>query len=331
MTRRPDTRAYEPQDAAAWVARLGSDQRTRADDEAFAAWLAADPSHAGQYAEHAELWHGLAALGGDAEARAALLGGEVRPLPQRPAISRRAAIAGFGTAAAASLALFATPGLDRVRGVHRTRRGEQRQVLLADGSRLMLDTDSRIDVDFSEGERRITLEKGRAHFKVAKDAARPFRVFVGGDEVRAIGTAFDVRKDRGTARVTLEEGVVAVYRGAGSSVGGVRAPAAVLKPGEQAKLVGARPVQVAAIDLGREQAWRFGRMILDNAPLGEAVDDLNRYGGRRVVLADPALTQMKVSGVFHTRDPEAFVEAITAAFPVRLAEESRGELVLAPS
>ena len=320
-----------PDNAAAWIARLGSDQRTRADDEAFEAWLAADPAHADQYAEHAELWHGLASLGGDADARAALLGGEVRALPERPPISRRAAIAGFGTAAAASLALFATPGLDRVRGVHRTRRGEQRQVILADGSRLMLDTDSRIDVDFSEAERRIVLEKGRAHFKVAKDAARPFRVFVGDDEVRAIGTAFDVRKDRGVAKVTLEEGVVAVYRTAAPRADGVRAPSAVLKPGQQAKLTAAAPVQVAAIDLGREQAWRFGRMILDNAPLGEAVDDLNRYGGRRVVLADPSLAGMKVSGVFHTRDPEAFVEAITAAFPVRLAEESRGELVLAPS
>lgn len=331
MTRRPDTMAYEPQDAAAWVARLGSDQRTRADDEAFEAWLAADPSHAAQYAEHAELWEGLAALRGDADARAVLLGGEVRAFPARPSMSRRAAMVGFGTAAAASLALFATPGLDRVRGVYRTRRGQQRQVILADGSRLMLDTDSRIDVDFSDAERRIVLEKGRAHFKVAKDAARPFRVFVGADEVRAIGTAFDVRKDRGVARVTLEEGVVAVYRDAGPRVDGVRAPSAILKPGQQARLAAAKPVQVAAVDLGREQAWRFGRMILDNAPLGEAVEDLNRYGGRRVVLTDPALADMKVSGVFHTRDPEAFVEAITAAFPVRLAEESRGELVLAPS
>ena len=98
MTRRPDT--LEPRDAAAWVARLGSDQRTRADDEAFEAWLAADPAHASAYAEHAELWDGLSALSGDAEARAALLGGEVRALPPpRPRVSRRAAMAGFGTAA----------------------------------------------------------------------------------------------------------------------------------------------------------------------------------------------------------------------------------------
>ena len=75
MTRaRPDT-------AAAWVARLGSDQRTRADEAAFDAWLTADPAHAAQYAEHAELWDGLGALTSDPEARAALLGAEAGTLP----------------------------------------------------------------------------------------------------------------------------------------------------------------------------------------------------------------------------------------------------------
>lgn len=324
------TETAEPQDAAWWVARLGSDQRTRADEEAFEAWLAADPAHATQYAEHAELWAGVAALRADDEARAILLG-ETPPAPRRPVLSRRAAMGVVGTAIAASIAVFATPQLQELRGVYRTKVGEQRQLILDDGSRLMLDTDTRIHVRFSDGERRLTLEKGRAHFKVAKDASRPFRVFVGDDEVRALGTAFDVRKERAGAKVTLEEGVVAVYRADGPRAEGVRTPLAVLKPGQQARIVAARPVQVAAVDLDREQAWRYGRLVLDNAPLGEAVDDLNRYGGRRVVLADPALAGMKVSGVFHTRDPDAFVEAITAAFPVRLAEETSRELVLAPS
>jgi len=114
-------------------------------------------------------------------------------------------------------------------------------------------------------------------------------------------------------------------------VDGVRAPAAVLKPGQQAKLAPTAPVQVASVDLTRVQAWRYGRLVFDSAPLGEAVDDINRYGGRQVVLSDPALATIKVSGVFHTTDPDAFVEAITAAFPVKLASEDSRELVLAPS
>jgi transmembrane sensor len=195
----------------------------------------------------------------------------------------------------------------------------------------MLDTDTRLRVRFSDAERRLVLEKGQAHFKVAKDAARPFRVFVGDDEVRAVGTAIDVRKDGAGCKVTLEEGIVAVYRAGAPRVDGVRAPAAVLKPGQQARLAPAAPVQVASVDLIRVQAWRYGRLVFDSAPLGDAVDDINRYGGRQVVLSDPALADIKVSGVFHTTDPDAFVEAITAAFPVKLASETSGELVLAPS
>jgi transmembrane sensor len=329
MTRRPDTTSDTPQDAAAWVARLASDQRTRADDEAFAAWLEADGGHPDAYADHAELWEGMRALSDDAGARALL--GAARQ-PARPGVSRRAAMAGFGMAAAAAgVAVIAAPQIDQLRGVYRTRKGQQRQVILSDGSRLMLDTDTRIDVRFSDADRRLVLEKGRAHFKVAKDAARPFRVFVGDDEVRALGTAFDVRKDSAGAKVTLEEGTVAVYRAAGPKTDGVRAPAAVLKPGEQARLTRAPQVRVAAVDVQREQAWRFGRLVLDNAPLGEAIEDLNRYGGRQVVLADPTLADMKVSGVFHTRDPDAFVEGITAAFPLRLEAETSRELVLAPA
>jgi len=326
MSRREGITADEPQDAAAWVARMGSDQRTRADEEAFAAWAVADPARAADYDQHAELWDGLAALGGDAQARAVLLGGKGRAAAP---ISRRAAISGFGIAAAA--AVVAAPQFDRLRGVYQTRKGGQRQVLLPDGSQLMLDTDTRLRVQFSDADRRLVLDRGRAHFKVAKDAARPFRVFVGDDEVRALGTAFDVRKDGAAAKVTLEEGTVAVYRAADRREGGVRSPVAILKPGQQVRLMAEQPVQVAAVDVSREQAWRFGRMILDSAPLGEAVEDLNRYGGRQVVLSDPALAEVRVSGVFHTRDPEAFVEAITAAFPVRLAEENGRELVLAPA
>jgi transmembrane sensor len=322
--------ATTPNDAAAWVARLGSDQRTRADEEAFDAWRA-DHANAAAFDEHAELWDGVADLGARAEARAILLGEQGGTPNPRFTVSRRAAMAGFTAAAAASAAAVVLPRLDDWRGVYHTRKGQQRQVLLSDGSQLMLDTDTQLRTSFSEAERRVVLERGQAHFKVAKDAARPFRVFVGGDEVRAVGTAFDVRKDGNGAKVTLEEGIVAVYRDAAPRVNGVRQPAAVLAPGQQARLSKAEPVRVASVDLAREQAWRYGRLAFDSTPLGEAVEDINRYGGRQVVLADPALADIRVSGVFHTTDPDAFVEAITAAFPVKLASESSSELVLAPS
>ncbi len=313
-----------PADAAGWVARMGSDQRTRDDEAALAAWLGDDPARREAFDGHAALWEAAGALASDPQARDILRQGGGRVAP----ISRRS-ILGFtgAAAAAAAVAVVAGPQIAEWRGLYRTKVGESRRVTLADGSELTLDTATRVKVRFSEGERRLTLETGQAHFRVAKDASRPFRVFVGDDEVRAIGTAFDVRKDGARARVTLEEGVVAVYRDAAASP----PPEAILKPGQQAVLAPAAPVRVAAVDVRREQAWRFGRMVLDASPLGEAVDEINRYGGRTIVLADPAMAQMKVSGVFHTRRPEAFVEAMTTAFPIELLREDDRELVLGPA
>lgn len=312
--------AERPADAAGWVARMSSDQRTRDDEAALQAWLDEDPARQAAFARHADIWDAAGALAADAEARAIL--GQGRGV--RPHIDRRAVL-GFtaAAAAAAAVAVVAGPQIAEWRGLYRTKVGESRRVTLADGSELTLDTATRVQVRFSEGERRLTLEAGQAHFRVAHDASRPFRVFVGADEVRAIGTAFDVRKDGERARVTLEEGVVAVYRDTAK-------PETILKPGQQATLAPAAPVKVAAVDVRREQAWRFGRLVLDASPLGEAVDEINRYGGRAIVLADPTMADLKVSGVFHTRRPEAFVEAMTTAFDIEVVREDDRELVLGP-
>ena len=335
--------AEAPTDAAGWVARMGSDQATRDDQAALSAWLKDDPDRAQAYASHAEIWDGLGALGKDASARAILRGDSAQagwaPWAHRR-IGRRGMIGGLaGAAAAASAALVAAPQLLGPGKLYRTARGEQRRVSLADGSVMTLNTSTRVRVDFGEHERRLVLESGQAHFQVAKDAGRPFRVFVGADEVRAVGTAFDVRKDGRTAQVTLEEGVVALYRpqaaGALSAASGdrpapPRRPAAILRPGQQARLAPKAPVAVAEVDVGREQAWRLGRIILDAVPLADAVAEVNRYGGRRVVLSDPTLADVKISGVFHTGRPEDFVDAVVKAFPIQLSREDSGELVLAP-
>jgi transmembrane sensor len=196
---------------------------------------------------------------------------------------------------------------------------------------------------FIDGERRLFLDRGQVFFQVAKDKTRPFRVFAGRDEVRAIGTAFEVRRMGDIALVTLEEGSVAVYRAERidtlarqDSASGEHAPIppapsaplAVLLPGQQAELAADKPAEVRRVDLSKVQAWRYGRMILDDARLGDTVADLNRYGGVQIVLADPKLADIRVSGVFHTGRPEDFVESVTAAFPVQVARQDDTTIVL---
>jgi transmembrane sensor len=259
-----------------------------------------------------------------------------------PRFTRRAFVGVGGLAAAAAAAGIGFVLLPSRGELYRTEPGEQRRITLADGSSVMLNTASRLRVRMTDTERRLTLEEGQAFFRVAKDSSRPFRVFAGNDEVRAIGTAFDVRRDGDRARVVLVEGVVAIYRGTEHKP--AEAPKvlnhpmavapedhllAVLEAGQQAVLAPDAPVQVASVDLAKAQAWRFGRLILDSAPLGDTVADLNRYGGKQIVLADSSLETLRISGVFHTRQPDAFVEGVTAALPVRIASEDSSRIVLA--
>lgn len=345
---RPGAEPRPPDTAAAWVVRMDSDQRTRQDEEALRDWLRAHPEAARDCAAQRRLWDGVAALAEDPEARALLRGmhTHAHAAPRRR-FGRRAAFAAlFGVAAAAVLAIGFAPSLIGQGDLHRTAPGEQRRVTLADGSSVTLNTDTRLRASFDEAERRLVLERGQAYFEVAKDAARPFRVFVGDDEVRAIGTAFEIRKEGQRARVVLEQGVVAIYRNEkpareflprigernhpAADAAAANQPAAILRAGQQASLGIPGPIQVESVDLRPTQAWRYGRMVLDATLLGDAVAEINRYGGRQIVLADPALAQIRVSGVFHTARPEALVELVTATFPVRVARNDKREILLAP-
>jgi transmembrane sensor len=326
------------EDAVHWVVRMNCDQRTHADEADFRTWLEKDPAHARSYADCAALWDGVGEFAQTDEAHERL-----RPLREPPRLrrfNRRVALfGGFGAAAAAAAVALIAPDLLDGEQTFQTTPGQQKRLRLADGTGVLLNTDSRLRVTFGYGERRIFLDRGQAFFQVAKDKTRPFRVFVGADEVRALGTAFEVRRIGDSVQVTLEEGRVAIYRAHATEPQTLNRgppprmgpePAVVLSPGQQAVLASAEPVAVRGVDLRKVQAWRYGRMILDDAPLGEAIADLNRYGGVQIVLADPKLGKIRVSGVFHTGRPDDFVEAVTAAFPVEIARQNENTIVLAP-
>jgi len=334
------------EEAVQWVVKLGSDQRTRADEAGFRAWLEQNPAHAQAYADCMALWDGVGDLVATDEAHEIL-----KPLRAPVRIRRRfdrriAVFGGLGAAIAAAAGVVGPLVLSGEQTL-RTAPGEQKRVRLADGSGVLLNTDTKLRVKFITGERRLFLDRGQVFFQVAKDKTRPFRVFAGRDEVRALGIAFEVRRIGETVQVTLEEGRVAIYRDGAVDVSRTLgstgrpnaaatpsapspAPAAVLAPGEQAELASAAPVAVRQVDLRKVQAWRHGRMILDDTPLGETVADLNRYGGVQIVLADPKLADIRVSGVFHTGRPDDFVESVTAAFPVDIARQDDDTIVLKP-
>jgi transmembrane sensor len=170
---------------------------------------------------------------------------------------------------------------------------------------------------------------------------------VGGDEVRAVGTAFQVRRVGDHAQVVLEEGRVAVYQGSAldRALGGLspslplrvargdagRTPSLVMTAGQEVRLGAAAQPVLEKANIPQASAWRHGRLIFDATPLARVAEDLNAADvGPRIVLSDPALADIRVSGVFHAGRPRDVVAAVAAAFPVRVASDDGARIVLAP-
>jgi transmembrane sensor len=198
-----------------------------------------------------------------------------------------------------------------------TRHGEQRATTLGDGSRVALNTDSHVTVRFAREERRIVLSQGEAMFDVAHDAARPFIVNVGKEQIRALGTAFLVRKDGPEVRVTLLRGRVEVRRTVGEP--GLMA---ILQPGDRLS-VGAN--DLPTLDrpaLETVTAWQRGEILFSDTPLSDAVAEVNRYGRLQVVVADPRLAKLPISGVFATDDTSEFVAAVAQLHGLRVRRQA---------
>jgi transmembrane sensor len=303
------------QEAATWMTRLRDPGAGESDRLAFAQWLKRSPLHVGHYLELLDL---------DVELRDPALftgmaltpGQEVRnvvPLdlaPQTndlPAVSRRRAAGRWSMAAAAAIAVLALGmfwSFDRMNGEHyRSGVGELRSIALPDGSLVTLNTQSEIEVSYTEQARTLRLVRGEAFFRVARGHARPFSVEVDDAVVQALGTAFNVYRRADGHVVTVTEGRVAV-RMAESSV-----PAKVLNAGEQTAV---RPrSDVAELDqatLARVMGWTQRQLIFDNTPVREVVEELNRYHRHRLVINDAELGARAVTGTFESGDPDSFVE-----------------------
>jgi transmembrane sensor len=197
----------------------------------------------------------------------------------------------------------------------------RRDVALPDGSAVQLDVDSEIRVTYSESRRDILLVNGRALFAVAKDAARPFVVSAGEAHTTALGTHFQVQREGQQVQVTLTEGAVAVASDAGRRE--------TLSPGEQISLTTDGQVQEKrAIDAQAVTSWSRGRLVFRDTPLGEALQEVNRYGTRKVRLGDPELADLSVDGNFIAGETDLIVSAFAAALPLRVAAGSTGEIIL---
>lgn len=200
----------------------------------------------------------------------------------------------------------------------------RRDVTLADGSLVRLDVGSEISVSFSPGRRDIVLVNGRALFEVAHDKTRPFVVAAGQSRTTALGTHFQVQREGQHVLVTLTEGSIAVASETRQSRWVEK-----LVPGEQVSLTTDGEVHAKrAIDAQTVTSWSRGRLVFRGTPLGEALQEVNRYGSRKVRLGDPDLADLPVGGNFIAGETDLIVSAFAAALPLRVVAGSSGEIIL---
>jgi transmembrane sensor len=225
--------------------------------------------------------------------------------------------------------------------------GEQRSVVLADGSIIELNTQSSVRTRFSAAERTVELLQGEAIFKVAKDAQRPFRVLSGSSQIVALGTAFNVYARNAGTVVTVIEGRVrvsrkdpdaAVGRSAAlaraslseSPAGSGRAYDIELVRGEQATIAPRQPiVRVTLSDPHKATAWTERRLIFEETPLSAVTAEFARYYTARTIrIADPTLAGLHITGVFDASDPASLVEFLKAFGALDVREDERGWLIV---
>lgn len=213
--------------------------------------------------------------------------------------------------------------------------GERSTVTLADDSVVALNTNSRLEVRFSEAERLVRLVRGQAFFEVSEDIDRPFVVEAGDKRVVALGTSFDVRFDRDDqVEVTLVEGRVEVddrvLSGAGVLPGVNTAASVELSPGERliAKLDLAP--EVIETDTVEETSWRTGQLVFRRRPLESVVEEMNRYSTQVLVLSDdPRVQELMVSGIFNAGGrASSFVNALEGLYPLQAERTGAQELTL---
>ncbi len=335
--RQPARREAIEATAGVWLS-LRDRGMTPTETEAFVRWLQEDPEHAAVFESLEQTWREFDQLAAVVSPGAAADADALAPRYRR----RFARLPLVSLAAAAALAVLCT-GLwwsRTPRHFAETAVGAYHRADLPDGSVAQLNTDSAIDVDMHGAERRVRIARGEVHFAVHKDPSHPFIVSVGNVQVRAVGTAFDVRDRPGAVEVIVTEGRVQVRDADHGTpllptspatgepaplVAGERAviPAGADRPGE--------PVQVARLSeeqVRRALAWQERRLEFDATPLSEVAAEFNRYNRVQLVVTDPRLASRPFSGTFRADGYEALVALLQDSFGVVVTRE-RNEIRLA--
>jgi transmembrane sensor len=319
--------------ASAWLARRDRGFTAGEQDE-YLHLLAASDLHRQAVARLERAWRRLDALGEWQPKHSARPNPDLlAPAPRRQRLSFPLVFVTLAAAAGLVFAVLAlqpshpeAPPRAAVAGVRPAAKviSEPQRLELADGSVVRLSRDGEIAADFTPAERRVRLLRGEAHFTVTHNAARPFVVAAGTVSVRAIGTAFDVRRAEAAVEVLVTEGKVQVEHPA--------APARPLVKGERAVVAAADGSAVvstpAEAEIDRALAWQGVIIELPDLPLRDAIAEFNARNRQQVVVADAETGRTPIGGTFRADNVEGFVRLLEQSFGIEARRRDDGTIVL---
>lgn len=286
-----------------WSLRLREETFTPEEFQEWCQWYRADERHRRAFEEMQTLWHEAGRLSLSSS----------KPRPRIKSLALAASVL-LGLAVILGGYFFQQYRRDIAPGAI------VRETQLPDGSKVELAARSRVNTIYTPEARTLDMQgmAGEAYFSVAKNPQRPFVVKVGDMRVRAIGTAFNIRRANDRVVVTVTEGIVEVYENqAGQSSG---QGALKLGAGEQAawNLQTRDKPQLRKATIARTLAWQEGRLEYLNEPLAAVIADINRYARQPVQVADAATANLLISGTVLTHDCESWIRALPEIFPVEL-------------
>ncbi|NER59835.1 FecR family protein [Pseudomonas sp. MAFF212428] len=288
--------------AHGWVVRLTADNASANDVAAARAWCDEHPAHKQAFIAARRLWQ---------------LTGQLKAPAPRRTYKRH-----WQFASAAVLVLGLSLVLVRQNAWdadYHTARGEQRRIELVDGSHLLLDSNSAVDVQFTAHGRTIILRKGEALFDVAHDPQRPFRVEAADLSATALGTVYAVSRAGADTQVTVARGRVKVEDPSGD---------AVLQAGTRINQTphGLGPKQ--SVNVSSALAWQHGRLVFEMTPLSEVLEQLQRYRPGFIQAADERVGNLKVSGTVQLDRLDEGVQSLAQAFALDVVRYSDYWVVL---
>ena len=347
----PDRDTAEAE-AGAWLIRLDGDEALSADErEELEAWLARSPAHVKQLRGLARFWRRANVLTelaipldkpgqegrGHAEGRRTRLG----PVSMVAGVAAAAVLAGVAVFVANTASIGTDTGVDRAAngvggvGTYATAIGEQRTITLADGSVARLNTNTRLSVEYGGRHRDIRLQAGEAHFTVAGNGERPFRVYAGNSRIQAVGTAFAVHIKGGDVDVLVTEGSVEIATTGIPRPDGLAShdPAidalqvlATLQVGQQTTIwrSGERAAAIDEIrtveplDIEKKLGWRDGLLTFAGDPLEQVVAEISRYTTVTVDIPDPEVRAIRIGGRIAVGETDGMIAALETNFGLRV-------------